>query len=163
MADIDGLLLGALQYESGHPRRSGHILKVTALAGAMGREEGLEEEEQMILEAAAVLHDIGIKSCKEKYGAADQENLQLESADVARGMLEDYGYPKAWMDKIIHLVQMHHDYEHIDSKAYQILVEADLWVGALEEGWDQEKIQEISGHFQTETGRQLIGQLLSGN
>ncbi len=28
MADQDGLLLRALQYEEGHPRRSGHILKV---------------------------------------------------------------------------------------------------------------------------------------
>ena len=73
MADQDGLLLRALQYEEGHPRRSGHILKVLALAGMIGREEGLSEEEQMILEAAAILHDIGIKHCKEKYGIASQE------------------------------------------------------------------------------------------
>ena len=160
MADIDGLLLGALHHEAGHPRRSGHILKVAALAGTIGREEGLEEEEQMILEAAAVLHDIGIKSCKEKYGEADQEKLKSESAQVARQMLEDSGYPKVWVDKILHLIQMHHDYEHIDSQAYQILVEADLWVCALEESWEREKIQEAAGHFKTETGRQLISQLL---
>lgn len=163
MADIDGLLLGALQHEAGHPRRSGHILKVAALAGTIGREEGLEDEEQMILEAAAVLHDIGIKNCKEKYGQADQENLKTESALVATQMLEDYGYPKAWMDKIIHLVQMHHDYDHIDSQAYQILVEADLWVCALEEGWEREKLEEAAGHFKTETGKQLMKQLLSDN
>lgn len=159
MADIDGLLLGALQHEAGHPRRSGHILKVTALAGTIGREEGLEEEEQMILEAAAVLHDIGIRNCKEKYGETDPEKLAEESVQTAGQMLEDYGYPKAWIDKILHLVRMHHDYDHIDSKAYQILVEADLWVCALEEGWDPEKIREATGHFRTETGRQLMEQL----
>ena len=37
MADQDGLLLRALQYEEGHPRRSGHILKVLALANSSAR------------------------------------------------------------------------------------------------------------------------------
>lgn len=82
MADIDGLLLGALHHEAGHPRRSGHILKVAALAGTIGREEGLEEEEQMILEAAAVLHDIGIKSCKEKIrrGRSGEIEIRIRSS-----------------------------------------------------------------------------------
>lgn len=160
MADIDGLLMQALCYEKGHPRRSGHILKVTALAGMLGREEGLEEEEQMILEAAAVLHDIGIKSCKEKYGTADQEHLKEESAAVAKEFLEECGYPSFWIEKILRLVRMHHDYDQIDSPAYQILVEADLWTGALEEEWDQTKIREAAEYFRTEAGKNLIRQLL---
>lgn len=114
MADQDGLLLRALQYEEGHPRRSGHILKVLALAGMIGREEGLSEEEQMILEAAAILHDIGIKHCKEKYGIASQELQKKEAPAIAKEFLNDCGYPASWVEKITRFIQVHHDYDHID-------------------------------------------------
>ncbi len=160
MADQDGLLLEALRYEQGHPRRSGHILKVTALAGLIGREEGLSEEEQMILEGAAILHDIGIKSCKEKYGSADQGNLATESERLARRFLDEYGYPGSWIERIVHLVRGHHDYEHIDSREYQILVEADLWVGAQEGEWSLEKKKSMEPYFRTDTGKDLYGRLL---
>ncbi len=40
------LLLQALLYEQGHPRRTQHILKVYALARLLGTEEALTEEEQ---------------------------------------------------------------------------------------------------------------------
>ena len=156
MADQDGLLLRALQYEEGHPRRSGHILKVLALAGMIGREEGLSEEEQMILEAAAILHDIGIKHCKEKYGIASQELQKKEAPAIAKEFLNDCGYPASWVEKITRFIQVHHDYDHIDGMECQILVEADLWVSALEEEWTQEKIQERSKLFRTETGKVLF-------
>ena len=34
----------------------------------IGREEGLSPEEQFLLEAAAYVHDIGIRPAEEKYG-----------------------------------------------------------------------------------------------
>lgn len=44
-------------------------MKVHGFAALIGREEGLSPEEQFLLEAAAYVHDIGIRPAEEKYGA----------------------------------------------------------------------------------------------
>lgn len=64
------------------------------------------------------------------------------------------------MEKITRFIQVHHDYDHIDGMECQILVEADLWVSALEEEWTQEKIQERAKLFRTETGKVLFFNLI---
>ena len=61
------LLYDALLYEDGHLRRTQHILKVYGLAKILGELENLPTHEQENLRAAAILHDIAIKFCKEKY------------------------------------------------------------------------------------------------
>mgnify|MGYP002441563329 CR=1 FL=1 len=61
------LLYHALCYEEGHPRRTQHILKVYTLAKLLGEKEALSEKDRQILQAAAILHDIAIKYCKEHY------------------------------------------------------------------------------------------------
>ena len=58
------LLYSALCYEEGHCRRTQHILKVYALAKLLGEQEKISTEDQQILQAAAILHDIAIKYCK---------------------------------------------------------------------------------------------------
>ena len=75
-------------------------------------------------------------------------------------MLEDYGYPKAWIDKILHLVRMHHDYDHIDSKAYQILVEADFLVNYFENDMDRETVRKsVEKIFRTEAGKRIAQEM----
>lgn len=59
--DETHLLYNAMCYEEGHSRRTQHILKVYALAKLLGEQEKLPVEEQQILQAAAILHDIAIK------------------------------------------------------------------------------------------------------
>lgn len=61
------LLFRALCYEQGHERRTQHILKVYALAKLLGEAEGLDDEQRQLLQAAAILHDIPIRFCKEHY------------------------------------------------------------------------------------------------
>ena len=61
------LMNQVLRYEAGHPRRTQHVLKVYALAKLLGEQEQLSVENQQILQAAAILHDIAIKYCKEHY------------------------------------------------------------------------------------------------
>lgn len=61
------LLYRVLCYEDGHYRHTQHILKVYALAKLFGEQEKISMEEQQILQAAAILHDIAIKYCKEHY------------------------------------------------------------------------------------------------
>lgn len=74
------LLYRALCYEAGHSRRTQHILKVFALSKLLGETEKLSVEEQQILQAAAILHDIAIKYCKEHFdGDASQARQKQEA------------------------------------------------------------------------------------
>ena len=66
MIDHEARLMNqVLKYEAGHPRRTQHVLKVYALAKLLGEQEQLSVEDQQIQQAAAILHDIAIKYCKE--------------------------------------------------------------------------------------------------
>ena len=58
-----------IQYEKGCPSRIQHFLKVHSFAKLIGELEGLDEHTQYILEATALVHDIGIKPAIEIYGS----------------------------------------------------------------------------------------------
>ena len=65
MSRVNEILIEALKFENGHIRRTQHILKVHSLAKLFAEKLGLDKALKL-LEIAAILHDIGIKSCKDK-------------------------------------------------------------------------------------------------
>lgn len=54
------LMRAMINYDSGDALRIQHFVKVHNFAATIGIAEHLDEETQFILEAAAILHDIGI-------------------------------------------------------------------------------------------------------
>lgn len=62
------LLETMMEFDRGDPMRIQHFLKVWGFARQIGKMEELDEQTQEILETAAIVHDIGIKVCLEKYG-----------------------------------------------------------------------------------------------
>lgn len=151
------LLHSALCYEEGHPRRTQHILKVYALAKLLGEAEKLSAEEQQILQAAAILHDIAIKHCKEHCnGDASQSNQKQAAPLLVTRFLEEADYLPSYIPSVIDLVLHHHDYDAPKSKLLQLLMEADLIVNCYEERPDREKAEQIKQLFQTERGRELL-------
>ncbi len=78
---------------------SGHSLRVSKLAVAMGRELGLPEPQLLDLEYAALMHDIGQLSLRDPIpggatvlvSAADQDRIAALGAEVIReaGVLDD--------------------------------------------------------------------------
>ena len=104
------LLLHALLYEQGHPRRTQHILKVYTLARMLGAEEALTAEEQSILNAAAILHDIPIRYCKlHCQGDAGQENQRRAAPKLVEEFLTRAGYLPEITPQVLELVLRHHD------------------------------------------------------
>ena len=155
--DESGLLLKALCYEAGHPRRTQHILKVYALAKLLGEREGVSQEEQQTLRAAAILHDIPIRLCKIRYhGDACQENQQKEAPGLVASFLQEAGYPSDSIEKVLQLVLRHHDYTGPHSKLLQLLIEADLLVNCYENPPEEEKRKNLESLFVTETGKLLF-------
>ena len=155
--DENKLLYKALCYEEGHPRRTQHILKVYALAKMLGQMEGLSAEEQKILNAAAILHDIPIKYCKKIYnGDACQENQKKEAPDLVKAFLEECNYAYDYFPQILELVEKHHDYACSKSKMLQVLIEADLIINCYESRPTGERLEEIKNLFETLEGKKLL-------
>lgn len=158
-ADETRLLTDALLFEHGHPRRTQHILKVYALTRVIGTAQRLSEREQRIVQAAAILHDIAIGPCKEKYGEATQEQQQKEAPAIVERLLARAEYDPADWPRILYLVRMHHRYDCVDGMDYQTLIEADLIVNAYESQDPKEKAHAVRPIFRTATGRALLDQI----
>lgn len=71
MSLLQNLLREMIAYYTGDPKRIQHLIKVHSFARWIALEEGVDEPTRIVLEAAALVHDIGIKAAEEKYGACD--------------------------------------------------------------------------------------------
>ena len=146
-----------IEYESGCEQRIGHFLKVYGYAKTIGELERLDPYTQHILETAALMHDVGIKTSLSKYGNADGENQEKEGALAARPMLETLGYDGNDIERICYLIANHHTYDAINGPDYQILVEADFLVnsGGLPDDARKENIK----YFITDTGKHFFNKI----
>ena len=154
------LLQNALLFEQGHSRRTRHILSVYGFAKIIGENAHLNDRDLNILLAAAILHDIAIKYCKEKYhGDASQENQRKEAPYLAKKFLREANYPSDYDEEIIYLIKSHHLYNDIRTKLQQLLIEADLIVNCIEADEPIKKAKAVAYLFKTATGKQLLNSI----
>lgn len=130
---LSHLIADMVSYNTGDPSRIQHAMKVYAFSNAIGKEEGLSSEMQLLLESAAVLHDIGIHESERKYGSSEGRYQELEGPPVARKILAKYDLPSDFVDRVCFLVGHHHTYKKIDGLDYQVLVEADFLVNVYDD------------------------------
>ena len=64
---VEKIIVKMIAYNGNDLRRTHHALKVHDFARTIGKLEGLTAQEQLSLEVAAILHDIGIKESERKY------------------------------------------------------------------------------------------------
>jgi len=152
----DKLLLDMITYYAGDPRRIQHFIKVHSLAALIGRLEMLDENTLFTLETAAIVHDIGIKVCEEKYGKCNGKLQEAEGPAIAQTLLERLGYDQSIIARVCYLVGHHHTYSQIDGLDYQILVEADFLVNLFEENVPQTACETtLNKIFRTKSGIEL--------
>lgn len=156
----NALLDEMIRYEAGVPGRIQHLLKVHAFSKLIGEEEGLDEETLATLEAASIVHDIGIKPALEKYGSSAGPYQEKEGAPVAHEMLTRLGYDEKRAERVAFLVGHHHTYTAIDGPDYQILVEADFLVNLYENGDSKEEALSVREKiFKTEAGKKILNNM----
>lgn len=156
------LITEMMKYYTGDPKRIQHFIKVYQFAKIIGEMEGLPEEEQHILETAAIVHDIGIKPAEEKYGSCGGKLQEQEGPDVAEKMLQRLGYEPKVIDRVCYLVGHHHTYDQIDGSDYRILVEADFLVNLYEDSVSKDAVKNAYDKiFRTETGRRVCSLMFS--
>lgn len=153
---ISSLIDEMIAYDKGDPRRIQHFMKVHDFARTIGQLEGLDEQTLYILESAAVVHDIGIHVCEEKYGSCEGKLQEKEGPALAKELLERLGYEQEVIDRVCYLVGHHHTYTNIDGVDYQILVEADFLVNLYEDEVSSDAVRKAYQNiFKTESGRKI--------
>ena len=153
---ISSLIDEMIAYDKGDPRRIQHFMKVHDFARTIGQLEGLDDDTLYILESAAVVHDIGIHVCEEKYGSCEGKLQEKEGPALAKEMLERLDYEQEVIDRVCYLVGHHHTYTNIDGVDYQILVEADFLVNLYEDAVSLDAVRKAYEKiFQTESGKKI--------
>ena len=150
------LLQKMIEYYSGDPKRIQHFIKVHSFAKMIGELEELDSNTQNILEIAAIVHDIGIKTSEEKYGNCNGKLQEQEGPAIAEPMLVTLNIDAKIIERVCYLIGHHHTYNNIDGLDYQILVEADFLVNMYEDGMNKEAIESACNKvFRTKSGIQL--------
>ncbi|MCI7692713.1 MAG: HD domain-containing protein [Oscillospiraceae bacterium] len=153
---IDALTAEMISYFSGDAKRIQHFLKVHAFSEIIGKAERLDEHTLFILEAAALVHDIGIKPAERLYGSCGGKLQEELGPSEARPILEKLAFSEEDTARICFLISRHHTYTDIDGIDLQILIEADFLVNLYEDKSPPEAV--LSAYrkvFSTKTGKEL--------
>lgn len=154
---ISEILKKMIVYSQGSLHDIQHFLKVHAYARMIGELEHLDADTQLVLEAAAVVHDIACPMLRARYGTADGKEQERQGQPLARELLQDTGLSDAQIHRAVYLVGHHHTIDAVDGLDYQILLEADYLVNAQESSYSRENIvNTLERVFRTESGKELL-------
>ena len=160
MVDIAKLTALAIAYDAGDARRVQHFLKVYAFCRVIGQGEGLDADTQNTLEAAAVLHDIGIHEAERKHGSCAGKYQEMEGPAVAAPLLAEAGADEAEIARVLWLIAHHHTYNASEDTDFRILLEADFLVNAYEDALPHGACEQACSRiFRTQAGRSFLSDL----
>ena len=114
MTKLDDLALHMITYYAADPARIQHFIKVHSFAALIARQEGMDAATLEILEAAAYVHDIGIKPAEQTYGSSAGRYQEELGPAPARAMMLECGFTPAQADRVAYLVGHHHSPEQIN-------------------------------------------------
>ncbi len=137
-----------------------HLMAVHGYSRLIAQMENVDGHTLFITEAAAYLHDIGVKISKEKYGNSAPEHQEAEGPAIARELLAKYDLNDGVVDRICFIIGHHHTYKAIDGIDFQILVEADYIVNLMEGYCKRESLLQMKKNiFKTESGKYILEQM----
>lgn len=154
---IEKLMLRMIQASEGNRRDIEHLVKVHNYARTIGKLEGLPEDAQLVLEMAAILHDIACPLCRAKYGNTNGKLQELEGMPLAKALLQEFAVSGRQAEQVVWLVGHHHTLTDVNTPEHRILLEADYLVNAGEGGYSPEKIMAAGEMlFKTAAGKALL-------
>ena len=103
------LMRAMIKYDGGDAPRIQHFVKVHDFARMIAIAEGMNQEDLFVLEAAAILHDVGIHVSEAKYGNCNGKHQEELGPDEARKVLSEVdGFTAAQTERICWLIAHHH-------------------------------------------------------
>lgn len=159
--DLDRLWLDVTDYLGNDVRRINHAKNVLEYAKEILKSEKADRE---TVEAAAMLHDIGIHEAERKYGSSAGHYQESEGPPIARDMLERLNAGNALIDHVCKIIASHHSPGEINTPEFHILWDSD-WLVNIPEEYPNIEPEELSRLiervFQTSRGRELAIKLLN--
>jgi len=108
---LANLMRAMIKYDGGDAPRIQHFVKVHDFARMIAIAEGMNEEDLFVLEAAAILHDVGIHVSEARYGNCDGKHQEELGPDEARIVLSEVdGFTAAQIERICWLIAHHHTF-----------------------------------------------------
>ena len=129
-----------VEYDKGEAELIQHFVKVHGFATTIGIAEGMNNDELFILQAAAIVHDIGIPKAMKLYGNCDGKHQEELGPEEARHLLADMDFTEAQVERICWLIAHHHTTSNVTSLDHRILLEADFLVNSFEANVSREGI-----------------------
>ena len=154
---VRALYMKMVEFDRGQPALIQHFTKVYAYAVLIAEQESLGVQECEVLEAAALVHDIAIPLCIQKYGSDAGPYQEQEGPALVQEMLGSMDFEPTFIQRVCWLVAHHHTLTGIESIDHQILIEADFLVNAFEGSHTEEsKRRMLESVFKTDTGKKLL-------
>ncbi len=148
-------------FDRADAKRIHHFVKVHNFATTIATLEGLDPQTDLITQAAAVVHDIGIHQCEQLYGKCDGYLQEKEGPALASQLLQQVGgFTPQQIERVAFLVGHHHTYSGVQGIDWQILLEADFLVNCYEDCLTPQQISHFVTHvFRTQSGLNLIANM----
>ena len=154
---ITEIIKKMIEYSNGNTHDINHFIKVWTNEKMIWELERLDQKTQLILEVAAITHDIACPLCREKYGNTNGKYQESEGMSLTAEFLKDTGLAEDEIDRVVYLVGHHHTITNINGLDYQILIEADYIVNADESNYSQDNIRNfVNEVVKTDTGVSLL-------
>jgi len=142
-------------YFGGDERRIEHALSVLAAARAVN---AVEKADPVVVEAAAVLHDIGIHEAERKYGSSAGNYQEIEGPPIARKILAEFDLDEDTVEHVLAIIAEHHSAKTIDTREFRVLWDAD-WLVNIPDEFDLEEKTSLGALvvkvFKTAAGREM--------
>ena len=121
----------------------------------------VEGGDPVIIEAAAILHDIGIPAAIEKHGSAAGPYQELEGPPIARSILEDAAVPPSVIETVCAIIGAHHSGD-LDTREFRVVWDADWLVNFPDIHGNASRdaqAEAIDATFRTDAGKTLAHRL----
>ena len=150
-----------MQHEHGNSHRINHFLRVNAYAKIIANLEQVDAKTMLTLETVTLMHDIGIKISLQKYNSGAWNYQQQEGPAEARAILQKLECPDELRERVEWLIAHHHETENVEEIDYQILLEADYLVNAIDRKTPAEEVLKgAEKFFKTPAGWSILKHLL---
>lgn len=144
-------------------KRIDHALNVLGFADRIRAVEG---GDPVVVQTAAILHDIGIHEAERKHGSAASRYQEMEGPAIAEEILCRHGVDEDRIAHVIRIIANHHSARDIDTPEFRVLWDAD-WLVNFPESFPEtpgvDRADRIHQIFRTDTGRQIALSLFAGS
>ena len=150
------------KYFAGDEKRIGHAVAVLNYAEQI---QAVEGGDPLIVRAAAILHDIGIREAERKHRSSAGKYQEIEGPPIAAEILNKYDISPEVIEHVCRIIANHHSAKEIDTTEFRIVWDADWLVNIpvdFPDASDEDLRVIIEKRFKTREGRRIAEELFLG-